>query len=199
VKGELSAGHRAAQRPRDAGRRVACWLGLTAVLGCSCGYQAVYAGRARPRLHVKLVRAQIPDAVASEEVTAGLRETLARAGLLEGGDGFPRVEVEVLRADEASEGIAARGGAPRAQATDVGIAARAWLVSAAGGRAERDTGDMRAEGTVAVDETAGNLNPQASEFHQADALRAAARRLGRRLAHKVIGEPATSEDGSEDR
>jgi hypothetical protein len=148
---------------------------------------------------VKLVRTQIADAVASEEVTAGLRETLARAGVLEGGDGFPRVEIEVLRADETSEGIEALGGAPRARATDVGIAARAWLVRVAGGQPESDTGDMRAEETVAVDEMGGKPNPQGSEFHQADALRAAARRLGRRLAHKVTGEPATNEDGSEDR
>jgi hypothetical protein len=197
--GELSAGHRAARRSRDAGRRVAWWLCLAGLLACSCGYRAVYEGGARARLHVKLVRTEIPDAVTGEEVTAGLRETLARAGVLEGGDGFPRVEVEVLRADEASEGIAARGGAPRAQATDVGIAARAWLVRAAGAQPERDTGDMRAEETVAVDETGGNPNPQASEFHHADALRAAARRLGRRLAFKVTGEPATNEDGSEDR
>jgi hypothetical protein len=59
----------------------------------SCGYRAAYGGGARERLHVKLVRTQIPDAIASEEVTAGLRETLARAGALEGGDGFPRIEV----------------------------------------------------------------------------------------------------------
>ncbi len=138
--------------------------------------------------------------MASEEVSAGLRETLARAGALESGDGFPRVELEVLRTDDASEGIAAVGGGPLARATDVGIAARAWIVRAKGAEPESDTGDMRASETLGVDETpAGMPNPQASEFHQADALRAAARRLGRRLAYKVTGEPATYEDGSEDR
>ncbi len=58
---------------------------------------------------------------------------------------------------------------------------------------------MRAEATLAVDEAGGRLLPVASEFHHADALRAVARQLGRRLAYKVTGEPAASEDGSEDR
>ncbi len=83
---------------------------------------------ARARLHVKLVRTKITDSVASDEVTAGLREALARAGELEGGEGYPRIEVEVLRADEASEGITAGAAAPVARATDVGLAARAWIV-----------------------------------------------------------------------
>jgi hypothetical protein len=165
----------------------------------SCGYRAVYGGGARERLHVKLVRTQIPDAVASEEVTAGLRETLARAGALESGDGFPRVEVEVIRADDASEGIAARPSGPLARAIGVGIAARAWIVRAPGAQPENDTGDMRAEETLTVDEVAGVPDPRASMFHQADALRAAARRLGQRLAYKVSGEPAANVDGSEDR
>jgi hypothetical protein len=168
-----------------------CWF-------IGCGYRPVYGGDAPPRLHVKLVRTLIPDAVASDEVTAGLRETLARAGALEGGDGYPRVEVEVLRADEASEGIAAGSHGPVARATDVGITARAWIVRAAGATPESDTGDLRAEETLAVDENAGAPDPRASEFHQADALRAAARRLGRRLAHKVTGEPAATDD-SEDK
>jgi hypothetical protein len=174
-------------------------LALSLFLACSCGYRAVYEGGARERLHVKLVRSLIPDAIASDEVTAGLRETLARAGALEGGDGFPRVEVEVLRADEEGEGISAGLAGPIARATDIHIAARAWIVRAPGAQPERDTGDMRSEGTMAVDETAGALNPQASEFHQADALRAAARRLGQRLAYRVTGEPAAIEDGSEAR
>ncbi len=175
---------------------------LGSCLCLACGYRPLYGGAAHARLHVKLVRTLIPDAVASDEVAAGLREGRARAGELEGGGGFPRVEVEVLRADEASEGIAAgapNATGPLARATDVGLAARAWIVRAAGAQPENDTGDMRAEATLAVDEAGGTLRPEASEFHQADALRAVARQLGRRLAYKVTGEPAASEDGSEDR
>src|ERR1019366_8605647 len=107
----------------------------------------------------KLVRTLIADVVASDEVAAGVREELARAGMLEGGDGYPRVEIEVLRAS--------------------------------------DTGDLRAAETIAVDEGPAGPDPRASAFHEADALRAAARRLGRTLAYKVTGEPGASDDGSE--
>jgi hypothetical protein len=179
--------------------------GLTLAVGLfacllvpACGYRAVYGSTREPALHVKLVRTLIPDVVASDEVAAGLREELARAGTLAGGEGFPRVEVEVLRADESSEGIAAGPSGPVARGTDVGIAARAWIVRAPGAPPEADTGDLRAEETIAVDETTGSSgtepDPRASAFHEADALRAAARRLGRRLAYKVTGQPAASDD-----
>jgi hypothetical protein len=174
-------------------------LPLALLLVASCGYHAVYGGGAPARLHVVLVRTLVPDAVASDEVVAGLREELARAGELDGGDGYPRVEVEVLKADENSEGIAAGSSGPVSRATDVGIAARAWIVRAAGAPPESDTGDLRTVETIAVDETAGVPDPRSSAFHEADALRAAARRLGRRLAYKVTGEAGTSDDESESR
>ncbi|HEX4447960.1 MAG TPA: hypothetical protein VH044_14530 [Polyangiaceae bacterium] len=171
---------------------------LACLLTCGCGYRAVYGSIREPPLHVKLVRTLIPDVVASDEVATGLREELAREGTLAAGEGFPRIEVEVLRADESSEGIAAGPGGPVARGTDVGIAARAWIVRAPGAPPESDTGDLRAEETIAVDETTGSAgtepDPRASAFHEADALRAAARRLGRRLAYKVTGQPAASDD-----
>jgi hypothetical protein len=168
-----------------------------------CGYRAVYGGTSIPvRLHVVLSRTLVPDVVASDEVVAGLREELARAGTLEAGEGYPRVEVEVLRADESSEGIQAASSGPVSRATDVGIAGRAWIVRAPGAPPESDTGDLRTEETIAVDETATGASsfpesrpdPRASAFHEPDALRAAARRLGRRLAHKVTGESGASDD-----
>jgi len=183
-------------------RTTAILLGLC-LAATDCGYRAVYGGGARPRLHVKLSRTLVPDVVASDEVVAGLREELARAGMLAPGEGFPRVEVEVLRADETSEGIADVAGSPTSRATDLGIAARAWIARAPGAPPESDTGDLRAEETVAVDETAnpgadetasGTPDPRASAFHAADALRAAARRLGRSLAYKVTGLPAASDE-----
>ena len=161
-----------------------------------------------PRLHVKLVRTLVPDAIASAEVATGVREELARAGMLETGDGWPRVEVEVLRADEASEGIAAGANAPVARGLDVALVARAWVVSSPGAEPESDTGDMRAEETIAVDTTSatggaaaagggvlpGTPDPRASAFHHTDALRAAARRLGRELTRRVLGLPAATDD-----
>ncbi len=128
-----------------------------------------------------------------------MREELARAGALEAGEGYPRVEVEVLRADESSEGIVAGDNGPVSRATDIGIAARAWIVRAAGAPPESDTGDLRAQETIAVDESPTGPDPRASSFHAVDALRAAARQLGRRLGDKVTGQPASSDDGIESR
>ncbi|MEO6572310.1 MAG: hypothetical protein ABIP89_00630, partial [Polyangiaceae bacterium] len=73
----------------------------------ACGYRPLYSGAEAPRLHVTLARSVIADAIASDEVVSGVRATLAREGALAAGSGYPRVEVEVLRADERSEGVAA--------------------------------------------------------------------------------------------
>ena len=166
----------------------AVWL-----VACGCGYQAVYARQAG-KLHVKIVRSLVADAVAVDEVASGVREQLARAGALESGEGYPRVEIEVLRADETSEGVRAGPAGPLARGTDVAVVARAWIARAPGQEPEGDTGDMRAEDTVAVDEGIAAPDPRASTFHHADALRAAARRLGHSLGARVLGLPATSEE-----
>jgi hypothetical protein len=178
---------------RNASRVV---VSCSAILVLSCGYRAVYGGEAPLRVHVMLARTLVPDAVASDEVVSGLREELLRAGALESGDGWPRAEIEVLRTSESSEGIAARAGGPFARGVDVGIVARAWIAFEPGALPERDTGDMRAEEVISVDETAGAVDPIASGIHQSDALRAAARRLGRKLARKLMGRPATSEEAN---
>jgi hypothetical protein len=181
-------------------------LSVLLLLILSCGYRPVYAPDA-PRLHVKLVRTLVPDAVASAEVATGVREELARAGMLEAGDGWPRIEIEVLRADEASEGIAAGASGPVARGLDVGLVARAWIAASPGAEPESDTGDMRAQESIAVDTVPsspgvpppgggvlpGAPAPSASTFHYADALRAAARRLGHELTRRVLGLPAASD------
>jgi hypothetical protein len=171
----------------------------------ACGYRSIYAAGPPGGLHVKVVRALMADAISADEVASGVREELARAGALEGGDGYPRVEIEVLRADETSEGIAAGASGPVARGTGVGLVARAWVTAEEGAAPQADTGDMRAEESITVDEvveTAGNVetggsgaaDPRASAFHHADASRAAARRLGRKLGARVLGQPAASED-----
>jgi hypothetical protein len=152
----------------------------------------VYAAGPQGKLHVVVVRSLVGDAIAADEVASGLREELARAGALEAGDGYPRVEIEVLRADETSEGVAAGASGPVARGTDVGMRARAWIATSQGSQQD-DTGDMRAEETTATDAVAGAPDPRASGFHHADAMRAAARRLGRKLAAKLLRQPATSE------
>jgi hypothetical protein len=161
-------------------------LGIGACLAslvAACGYQAQYAAGPQGKLRVAVVRSLVPDAVAADEVAAGVREELVRAGALEAGEGYPRVEIEVLRADEASEGIVAGPSGPLSRATDIGIVARAWIAPAAGSRV-LDTGDLRDDETIAVDPTAIG-----SEFHSTDALRAAARRLGHKLGAKLLGLP----------
>jgi hypothetical protein len=175
--------------------RIAClpWTALLVLLA-SCGYGAVHSGAAPDRLHVVLSESKVPDATASDEVLAGVREELARGGNLEPGDGFPRCEIEVLRADEASEGIAATpdgsgGQVPQVRATRVGMVARAWIMRKPGGERERDTGDVRAFETVSV-----AIDARAGTFRHSDALRAAGRRVGKRLGTRIMGLPSASDE-----
>ena len=162
-------------------------------LSLSCGYRAVHAGEAPGRLHVVVVRSAVADAIAADEVASGVREELAREGALEAGEGYPRVEIEVLRTDEESEGIRATGAGPRARGTGVGVVARAWVSQAAGVEPERDTGDVEARETIALDMNAGQADARANLFHHADATRAAARRLGHLLAERILGRPVASD------
>ncbi len=159
----------------------------------ACGYRPVHSGTAAERFAVVLASTNLPDAVSSDEVVAGVRDELAQSGALAAGESYPRCEVEVLRADEASEGIASTPNAdgvrlPDARATRVGVVARAWIVRSKDGPRERDTGDMRALETVAVAPDA-----RAATFRHADALRAASRRLGRRMGTRILGLPSASD------
>jgi hypothetical protein len=176
-----------------------------------CGYHPLY-GPGSPaegaRFCVVGVSPLVADTAAVAEVEAGLRRELARAGALRSGGGYPRVVVEVLRMDEMSEGIAAVPGgrrgteiagaplesasppAPLARGTRVGVLARAWIEPSAGAARERETGDMR---TTEV--RGAESDPRLEALRQDDAARAAARRLGARLARRILGEPETSDEG----
>ncbi len=160
----------------------------------SCGYQPVHGGASAEHFSVVLSESKVPDAVASDEVLAGVREELARSGALASGATYPRCEVEILRMDEAAEGIAAQPGesgrlVPQARATRVGIVARAWVLEAPGAERVRDTGDIRTFETVA-----SALDARGAAFRHSDALRAAGRRLGRRLASRIMGLPSASDE-----
>jgi hypothetical protein len=173
-------------------RRIAGSLAAALALG-ACGYRPVYGGSATERFSVVLATSNVPDAVASDEVVAGVRDELARASALEPGDAYPRCEVEVLRADEASEGISALPGAsgahlPDARATRVGVVARAWILRSKDGPRERDTGDVRAMEIVAA-----AADARTGTFRYVDALRAAGRRVGRRMGTRILGLPSASE------
>ncbi len=171
---------------------------LAALVFAACGYHSVHGPRdAAARCDVVLSRSAVPDGVVADEVVAGVREELARAGAL---GGSARCRVEVLRVDEASEGIAAvRGPAegapegtllPASRATRVGVVGRAeWAAGAGDAPALHDTADVRVYETVAV---AGEARGAA--FRHTDALRAAARRLGHRLGLRLLGRPAPTDE-----
>jgi hypothetical protein len=171
-------------------------LATVFALCVSCGYAPVYPTGGSDRLHVKLTRSLVADAVAADEVAQGAREELARQGALEGGEGYPRLEIEVLRADETSAGVAAAAGTVaglRARATAVALVARGRVVEQAGDDPVRDSGDVRAEAAIAVDETNGAAAPVAGSFHFADALRSVARGVGSKIARRAMGLPAAGE------
>jgi hypothetical protein len=180
-------GDRARRQRRVATRAIVNALLLASWPLPSCGYHPVYATPPRERLGVKLMRTLLPDAVASEEVAAGAREELSRLGVLAAADAYPRLEIEVLGADEQSQGIQASAAGPVSRATDVGVVARGWIARAPQAEPEADTGDMREEDVLAVDMEGSAPDPRGNFFHRADALRAAARRLGTRIARKIAG------------
>lgn len=182
---------------------------LAVVFASACGYRPLYAGaQGDERLAVTGITPLVADASVVAEVEAGVRAGLARAALLRGGGGYPRVVVEVLRIDTQSEGIAAVPGGvrppdvggvsiggvgplqPLARGTRVGVVARAWLERSEGGPKERQTGDLR---TVDVMQLEGDARLEALRLD--DTSRAAARRLGEKLARRVLGEPEAPDDG----
>jgi len=190
------------------GRFAVVLAALTLVVG-ACGYRPLYGGaQGDERFAVTGVSPLVADASVVAEVEAGVRAGLARAALLRAGGGYPRVVVEVLRIDTQSEGIAAVPGgvrppevggvivggsgplAPLARATRIGVMARAWLERADGAPKERQTGDLR---TVDVLQVESDARLEALRLD--DASRAAARRLGERLARRVLGEPEAPDDG----
>ena len=153
---------------------------------CACGYHAVHGGEARERLRPSLGTIAIADAVAADEVLAGAREELARENAL-GGAGDPELRIEVTRIDESADSISASGGAPSARGLTVAVVGRGLVEEQ---NQTRDTGDMRASVTRA---TPGDS--RSDLFAHDDAVRAAAHRLGRKIALRALGEPVASEDG----
>ena len=189
-------------------RIVRFWI-FSALGLASCGYRPLYAGdRGDERFAVVGATALVADASVVAEVQTGLRSGLARGGALRGGNDYPRVVVEVLRIDATSEGIQAVPGgtrgatvgglpiapggplAPLARGTRIGVLARAWVERTPGGARERETGDLRA---VDVMQTEADARLEALRLD--DTSRAAARRLGERLARRVLGEPDAPDDG----
>jgi hypothetical protein len=209
VRIESCAARVALARSWIAAARAFSVAAIAVTVATACGYRPLYAGeQGEERFAVTGITPLAADASVVAEVEAGVRAGLARAALLRGGGGYPRVVVEVLRIDTQSEGIAAVPGGvrppevggvpiegagplrPLARGTRVGVVARAWLERTEGGPKERQTGDLR---TVDVIQVEADARLEALRFD--DASRAAARRLGERLARRVLGEPEAPDDG----
>lgn len=191
-------------------RRVFLLVGLAATNGLAgCGYHPLNAGDAGDdRFCVVGAAPLVADGSIVAEVQSGLRAGLARRGALRAGGGYPRVVVKVLRIDATSEGIAAVPGgavtptvgglplgnsgplAPLARGTRVGVLARAWIERSQGSPRERESGDLRTADVMQVE-----ADPRLEALRLDDASRASARRLGRRLARRVLGEPDAGDDG----
>ena len=186
-------------------------LALLTLVSSACGYHALYGGNSADpsgsKLHVVLVRSVVADAIASDEVVSGVREELAKDGALAAGDGYPRVEIEVLRIDESSDGITASRAAsgaltPVARGTEVGLVARAWVALSQGAEKVRDTGDVRALDLVSSRESTPTTQPAGDSsgsgardlLTHGDALRAVGRRVGVQLARKILGHPIAADE-----
>jgi hypothetical protein len=170
---------------------------LVFLLCVACGYRPLYATPSGDAFHVHLSKNFTASAIVAEEVLRGARETLAKEGALASGDGYPRLEIEVLRADETSEGIVGvnappnivnGGQVPKARASELGVVVRAFVTRRSGGAAELDTGDLRQD--VLSGAPLGDAVRET--WQREDALRAAARRLGGRAALKVLGHPVVT-------
>ena len=126
----------------------------------------------------------VPAAAAIAAAEDGARAELGRAGALGTGG---TVEIELLRLDETSEGIAVTSASPFARGIRVTAIGRARLRRAGSATVERDTGDVRTSEVLA----AGNV--VAGVLGHDEATRAAARRLGEVLVRKLLGFPEPGE------
>ncbi len=169
---------------------------LALLLCVACGYQPLYATPGGDAFHVHLSKNFTASAIVAEEVLRGARETLAKEGALASGEGYPRLDIEVLRADETSEGMVAVNAPPtngetqipKARASELGVVVRAFVTRRSGGAAELDTGDLRQD--VLAGAPLGDAVRET--WQREDALRAAARRLGGRVVLKVLGHPVVT-------
>lgn len=160
-----------------------------AVALAACGYRPLRSG-SDEKLAVVLIGSRAADVTVDDEVVAGVREELARHGVLRAGSDFPRVEVEVLRVDEQS-GAVRRVAVDRAEAraTSAAVLARAWVRASHGADRQRETGDMRRDAFTSVPSSA-----DVALLARGDALRGVARSLGHALAKRLAGDLAISDE-----
>lgn len=176
-------------------------VALSFLFSLGCGYSPLYASRdPLGPFAVAGGPHRIPSAVAAVAAEAGARAELARAGML--ASCSPRsssecsvILIEILRLEEETAGIAADGSpfagppAPMARGLRVTVTGRARLV-ARGADAARDTGDVRSSFVLGR----GDGDAASISVAREEAVRIAARRLGERLAGRILGVPDASDE-----
>jgi hypothetical protein len=173
--------------------RARTFIAATMLAGSACGYRAEYdSAPPAQRLSVTAAPALVARPEAVQATLAGVRQELASAGALRPGKTFPRVVVEITRLDETAIGIAeadggGEGSIPLGRGSAVGVLGRAWVEETAGARPARDTGDVRR-----VQRYASSPEPRIEAQRHSEAMRSAARELGRALGRRILGyaEPA---------
>ncbi len=170
-------------------RLTAVLVGWGLVSQAACGYRTAYGGTPpSTRLAVSAAPSRSPESGALVAILAGLRGELSRAGVLDPGNGYPRVVVELVRIDErgTAQGLTTRPGddreLPRAAGALVGVTARAW-VELSESQLERDTGDVRR--TAAFGSAA---NAGLDSARREAALDAAGYAVGEAIGRRVMGE-----------
>lgn len=168
-------------------RRTLALMVSLALVGC--GYRPLRSGLAgTPRIRVEAAVAHVPGGAITgiaDEAALGARGELAKWGALAGSDAKDRLRVEVVRLDEASEGIGTidspEGALPRGRGVRLRVTARG-TVEGPGGRYE--TRDVEATEVVAAPE-----DPLAWDALRAGAVRTLARTAGALVAREVLGIP----------
>lgn len=154
----------------------------------SCGYTPAYAER-RPdtRLSVVAEASLAPGAELVDALMSGARAELSAAGVLASGGGYPRLKVQLLRVDEGPLAVGMTPGtaAPLGRGTTVGVTARAWVVNQVEGTPQAETGDVR---RLAHYQPLGE-DPRADALRRQEAVRIAAREVGRALGRLILGYP----------
>lgn len=166
--------------------QISCLLLGALALGQACGYEPVRSAQGE-RVAVRAGPHALPELDAVQAALAGARSELGHLSALRDDAGYPALVVEVFHVQERSTAIRSTpssDGTPLAQASELTLSGRAWIVDAAGGKARADTGP------VAVSTPFASGADESSDRQRRDgALRRAARQLGRTLARRALGVP----------
>lgn len=160
-----------------------------AALGC--GYRPLSQDARAPAAPFAVTGALpgAPYSDAAAAVEAGARSEFARAGVLatpgQASAGSSVIAIELLRVEEEGAGIAIdpASDAPLARGLRVTVTGRARLWAAGG--LLRETGDVRSSLVV----SRGQGDAAVASAAIKDAARLAGRRLGERLARRILGLP----------